>query len=350
MIARALPRANYAGGVSGQVHLLATALSQRGHDVTVYALNKPPDGAAYRYQQISMPEILRRCPGATLYLFPWWVSHLRLKQYDLIHSHGDDHFLRSSAPVIRTFYGHSRGEARHSTRLRHRLYHLSMTVPEYLSERRATTLVAISASTRRELSRPATVIPCGYDPAVFFAAGPKSPSPSILFVGDLRTRKRAELLLNAFVNTVRLSIPAAELWMVTTAPVSGTGIRWFGRLPTPSLAVLYRQAWVFCLPSRYEGFGVPYIEAMACGTPVVATPNGGAEEILEGGRWGRLVGEKDLGRALVELLTSADVRQTTVERGLERAKGYEIAIIAEQYEKVYTEAIAMSAGNIVRRA
>jgi glycosyltransferase involved in cell wall biosynthesis len=223
-----------------------------------------------------------------------------------------------------------------------------MAVPERISERRATVLVAISDTTRRYLKRPARIIPCGYDPNVFFPAGTKSVSPSILFVGDLGTRKRAELLLDTFANLVRPAVPTAELWMVTTKPVSGSGVRWFGRVSTHVLADLYRRAWVFCLPSRYEGFGVPYIEAMACGTPVVATPNGGAEEVLEGGRWGRLVQEQELGQALVELLTSKDIRQIMAERGIERVKGFDIALIAEQYEEIYTRAIARSSRESLR--
>lgn len=335
MVARALPRADYAGGVSGQVHLLATTLVQRRHDVTVYALNGPPGRSFYGYRQVTLPGCSARHQWMALYLFPWFVARLRLDGFDIVHTHGDDHFLRSPVPVIRTFYGHSRGEARHSTRLRHRLYHLSMTLPEYVSERWATAIVAISASTRREITRPCTVIPCGYDPTVFFPARPKSPSPSILFVGDLHTRKRAELLLDAFARTVKPSIPEAELWMVISAPVSGSGVRWFGRLSAPALADLYRKAWVFCLPSRYEGFGVPYIEAMACGTPVVATPNGGAEEVLDGGRYGLLVKDCELGDALLGLLKDEGTRLALAAAGMLRAKAYEIGRIAEQYETLY---------------
>ena len=55
----------------------------------------------------------------------------------------------------------------------------------------------------------------------------------------------------------------------------GAGITVLGRLDDEELAREYRAAWVFCLPSSYEGFGIPYAEAMASGTPVVATPNPG---------------------------------------------------------------------------
>ncbi len=350
MVARHLPRPDYSGGVSGQVHLLASALVRRGHDVAVYALNGPPDGAPYEFRLIPLGQAVTRNARDALYLFPWRVSQFSFEEYDIVHTHGDDHFLRTRRPVVRTFYGSSRAEAENSTKLRHWLYHLSMVVPERISERRATTIVAISEITRRYLKRPPRVIPCGYDPNVFFPAGTKSASSSILFVGDLASRKRAELLLDTFADLVRPAVPAAELWMVTTTPVSGSGVRWYGRVPIPVLADLYRQAWIFCLPSRYEGFGVPYIEAMACGTPVVATPNGGAEEVLEGGRWGRLVQGRDLGQALIELLMSKDIRQTMAERGLERVKGYDIALIAEQYETVYTQAITVGSREALHRS
>lgn len=49
------------------------------------------------------------------------------------------------------------------------------------------------------------------------------------------------------------------------------GVRVLGKVSLERLTEFYRRAWLFCLPSSYEGFGVPYIEAMASGTAVVAT-------------------------------------------------------------------------------
>ena len=337
MIARTLPRDDYAGGVSGQVHALAVALTRRGHDVTVYALTPPPAAAPYQWHRVRSDGMTGGRLGV-LYLFPLWVARHGFDGYDLVHAHGDDHFLRTRRPVIRTFYGSSRAEARHSTRLRHRLYHLSMSIVERVSERRATEVVVISAATGRYLSRASTHIPCGYDPATF-SPGRKSGPPSILFVGDLGTRKRAELLLDVFARVVKPAVPDAELWMVTSERLEAPGVRWLGRLSTADLVDRYRRASVFCLPSRYEGFGVPYVEAMACGTPVVATPNGGAEEILEGGHHGRLVDPGALGEALVELLSSDERRQQFAERGLLRAKDYDIGLIAQRYERIYRDAL-----------
>lgn len=62
------------------------------------------------------------------------------------------------------------------------------------------------------------------------------------------------------------------------------------------------------MPSSYEGFGVPYIEAMACGTPVVATVNDGANEVLSGGAFGKLCQDMDLGNVLLDMLKSSEAR------------------------------------------
>src|SRR5713226_6254198 len=136
MVGRALPRSDYAGGVSGQMHLLATALVRRGHQVTVYALNPPSVDGGYNYCPITIPNVLRTRPRAGLYLVPWWVSRIALDDCDVVHAHGDDQFLRTNRPVVRTFYGAACAEARYSTKLRHRLYHWSMVPFERVSERR----------------------------------------------------------------------------------------------------------------------------------------------------------------------------------------------------------------------
>jgi phosphatidyl-myo-inositol alpha-mannosyltransferase len=338
MIGRALPQAKYAGGVSGQMHLLAGALARGGHKVTVYALNPPHEPAGYDYRPIPAPPSLLAHPRAALYLAPWWVSRISLDEFDVLHTHGDDHFLRTRRPVVRTFYGAARAEARYSTNMRQRLYHLSMVPFERISERKATLVVHISRSGQKYFTRRAIIIPCGYDSTVFFPAGAKSTCPSILFVGDLGTRKRGDLLLQVFAQVVRSAIPTAQLWMVASGASTAPGVRSFGRVPTHALADLYRQAWIFCLPSRYEGFGVPYLEAMASGTPVVATPNGGAEEVLDSGHSGHIVQDRQLGDALVGLLTNRAPREVLAAAGLARANQYRIARIAEQYQLVYERA------------
>jgi glycosyltransferase involved in cell wall biosynthesis len=339
MLARMLPRHRYAGGVSGQVHLLATELQRRGHAVTVFAQSPKPVGSPYDSRMVG--DGSDSAAGWSSHLYPWLASKLNFDEFDLVHSHGDDHLLRTPRPVVRTFYGTARAEQRAARTLRHRAYHFSMTIPEWISQRRAVARVAISHAAAADLAPPVSVIPCGYDPAVFGPGDDKSDVPSVLFVGDLGTRKRAELLLKAFDETVLPSLPGAELWMVSSSEVSAKNVRWLGRLTTPELVRAYQRAWVFCLPSSYEGFGVPYIEALACGTPVVATANGGAEEALGTDLGGVIVPADAVGSTLVALLSDHARRDTLAAIGVARVQGFSIGRIADQYIDVYRQALTV---------
>ena len=123
--------------------------------------------------------------------------------------------------------------------------------------------------------------------------------------------------------------------MVCQDAPSGNGVEVLGRLSVEELADRYRRAWIFCLPSSYEGFGVPYIEAMASGTPVVATPNLGACEVLADGKFGLIVEPEELGRAIVSLLQDAPRLARMREIGLQRARDFSWDTILQQYESLY---------------
>jgi glycosyltransferase involved in cell wall biosynthesis len=96
---------------------------------------------------------------------------------------------------------------------------------------------------------------------------------------------------------------------------------------------------VYASPSIYEGFGLPYAEALACGTPIVATSNPGSREVLDGGRFGVLAGDVEFGPRMCRLLADAGERDRLARAGLTRASVYDIARAAEQYEQVMTELI-----------
>ena len=110
-------------------------------------------------------------------------------------------------------------------------------------------------------------------------------------------------------------------------------------LPNEELAGLYGSAWVFCLPSSYEGFGIPYAEAMAAGCPVLATRNPGAVEVTENGRFGVLAEPEELGGVIVRLLSDGDERARLSRAGLERARRYDLGTVCDAYEALYTRLI-----------
>jgi len=85
-----------------------------------------------------------------------------------------------------------------------------------------------------------------------------------------------------------------------------------GRITTEALVHLYRRAALVVVPSRYEGFGLPAVEAMACGTPVVATSAGALPEVMRVGKGGLLVPRDDpdaLAKAIATLLAQPEMRQ-----------------------------------------
>ena len=83
-------------------------------------------------------------------------------------------------------------------------------------------------------------------------------------------------------------------------------VRFVGALPRETLIEAYRMADLFVMPSTGEGFGIAFLEAMACGTPALGLDAGGARDALCDGALGQAVTEKDLAAALARMLSTAD--------------------------------------------
>jgi glycosyltransferase involved in cell wall biosynthesis len=127
--------------------------------------------------------------------------------------------------------------------------------------------------------------------------------PVILFVGRDAARKGCDVLVSA-LRLVRERIPAARLRILGTRDVSQEpGIDVLGPVERSMVEDAYRSAAVFCLPSRYEPYGLALVEAMAYGVPCIGTKIGGIPEIVVDGETGRLV-EPDDPRALAQALVS----------------------------------------------
>jgi glycosyltransferase involved in cell wall biosynthesis len=218
---------------------------------------------------------------------------------------------------------------------------VALGLTEVLASAAADQTVVVSPGTRKWLPWVRGVVPNGVDTMRFHpGVGARSPRPTVLFVGTWEGRKRGAALADAFLSDVRPRMPDAVLRMVTQdAPADiGPGVDVLGRLDDEALADAYRQAWVFCLPSDYEGFGIPYAEALASGTPVVATPNVGARYVLDEGRAGAIVDLPELGRTLVDLLADGDRRERMRAAGLARAEDFTLASVAGAYEALYRRA------------
>lgn len=330
------------GGVGHFTHGLAQALVARGHEVTVFSQDPAPADARYSVTRVPVRDG-RLAPLA----FPWALRQCDFSGFDVIHAQGDEQWLshRGPAPVIRTMHGTALAEAWfngvRAASPKRLLLHLYFYAMEVLADLRADRVVAVSAGTGRYYPRMHAVIPNGIDVARYAAASAhatKSVAPSILFIGELDSRKRGRWLADLFTRAVRPRVPGAELWLVSPDVAVGDGVVACGTPDDDALASLLARAWVMCLPSAYEGFGRPYAEAMASGTVAASTRNPGANDVLDAGRAGVLTGDAELGDALVAILGDAAARARFIAVGRERAQTYAWPRVAEAYERIYEDA------------
>lgn len=208
--------------------------------------------------------------------------------------------------------------------------------------RRATRILVPSRSTAedvvRELRIPAdrrgdvVVTPEAANPVFRPDPDVRPAGPVVLFVGRRDPYKNLPALVRAFARVLR-EVPAARLVVVGPPDARypeaeaaarevrlGDAVEWRGYVDGPGLVRAYREAAVFALPSRYEGFGLPVIEAMACGTPVVCGNGSSLPEVA--GDAAALVPPDDEGEiaaAVVRVLTDPAHAAALRERGLHRA-------------------------------
>ncbi len=340
LIQRFLPGTSR-GGVGYFTDGLARVLTGRGHRVTVFSQDPAPVDAPYEVTRVPVADG-RLAPLR----FPWALRRCDFSRFDVIHAQGDDQWLpgRGRPPVVRTMHGTALAEAWFNGILgrspRRLLLHLWFFVGEWIAALRAEALVGVSAHTLRFYPRTGQVIPNGID-LTLLSPDPtsKSSHPTVLFVGEVDSRKRGRLLLSA-MRRVRATLPDAEVWIVGPPVADEPGVRCWGGVDDAQLRTLLRSAWVLCLPSAYEGFGRPYIEAMASGTTVVASPNPGARDVLRDGALGVIAEDGALADQLLRVLQSPDERVRLERAALADVGRYDWSVVAAQYETVYTQVMS----------
>lgn len=318
--------------MSCQAHRLANALIALGEQVTCFSFSEKPADALYehvRLRETAKNRFLAKFEAGFKF------SALKKNMYDVLHFHGDDYLCGGSARRVRTFYGSALYEALYAGTALRALRQGLFYILEWVSCLRRGTGVGISKTTVRALPLVRDVISCGVPLSRYTPGLAKTPSPSILFIGDLDSRKRGRLLVDVFSSVIHAAAHDATLSVVGPQECGGPGIVFKGRLDEKELIEEYRRAWVYCCPSSYEGFGVPLCEAMACGTAIIACDSAGVREIVSHNYNGLLCTSENLGAALHRLLSDTMLRARLVANGRAFVKRYDIDGIARQYLTLY---------------
>ncbi|NTU80748.1 MAG: glycosyltransferase family 4 protein [Chloroflexales bacterium] len=235
-----------------------------------------------------------------------------------------------------------------------------------LSARRATRILAVSEHTKREvvgiLGVPAervVVTPNAArahfrppEPAALaaFRAAKGLPERFVFYVGTLEPRKNLTTLLEAYAEVARrhdvpLLVGGGKGWLYDAVfkRLEELGlrerVRFVGYIEEDELPLWYAAATVFVFPSIYEGFGMPPLEAMACGTPVVTSNSSSLPEVV--GEAGLMVSPYDpaaFAEAIDRVLGDADLRHELRARGLARARSFDWRVTAERTLAAYEAA------------
>lgn len=191
---------------------------------------------------------------------------------------------------------------------------------------RADRVVAVSRFTADRVAerfgRDVDVVPLACRPAMI--AGPELDPPTlpfdlppvfVLHVGTIEPRKNLPVLANA---CARVGVPLVLAGALWTAPPGGGDVHYLGHVDDPTLLALYRSATIVAVASRYEGFCLPAVEAMANGAAVVATPVGALTDLVPAA--GLAVADVDaIAARLAAFLGDDDARAQHAAAGRRRA-------------------------------
>ena len=284
---------------------------------------------------------------------PLWISYqIRSRRPAAYFSPGFNPPLSCPVPTVITLHDLTHVQMPFLATPVRRLYYQALLRP---SVRRSYRVLTVSEFSRRAILewsglKEESVVNVGNGVSHQFRPDGPRYQPSlryILYVGCAKPHKNLHRLLDAFklmssddVHLLLTGHATEQLAARLRDEPIGKRIRFLGVVPERLLPYLYRGAALVVLPSLMEGFGLPAIEAMACGTPVVASRAGSLPEVV--GDAGVLVDPLDtvsISRGMEWVLENSLLRATLRTAGLQRARSFSWKAVAAKVEAVLREAI-----------
>lgn len=368
------------GGAETYAYELANGLGGQGHRVDVYTQwIDDSDETVDVHENVTVHRITKArkklVTFETLYFSYKARRTIDFDQYDIVHGTlmpastvAVTAFNDIDAQVVLTSHGTSLGETKAVTLetpadyLLKFFFHPMNVVMDYIAGRDADEVIAISGHAYNQLTtyygldeHNVEMIPHGVDTEWFHPREKLHPDVNsekmtLLYVGRLGARKGLDMLLRSLSC---LENPDIELL------IAGTGrheerlrrlsnelriadqVRFLGYVPNDELPELYSSADIFILPSRYEGFGLVLLEAMACGTPVIGTDAGGIPTAIADGRTGIVVERdaQDLSSAIELLVSDQTRRDRMAETAYNRANKTSWNAIISDVKRVYDQIV-----------
>ena len=359
-------------GISWYIFNLLKNLAQISVDDFIYSafLNDP--AASRQLSRINLH--FSRLPTQRPIIRIFWeqfVQPLALQRagVDMLHAMAFVAPLAAPCPFVVTVYDLSFLRFPDAFRPFNRWYLRQFTAN---TVKRAQAVITISKSTRQDVINflgvpPARVhtIYCGVD-AEFkplppqqiadFKASNQLPDDFVLFLGTLEPRKNIDGLISAYAqwrradpNALPLVIAGGKGWYtrhifkkVKTLNLTDS-IRFPGYVPQEALPLWYNSATAFVYPSHFEGFGLPVLEAMACGTPVITSTAASLPEVAGTEGAAKLINPQDsdaLASAIANVCGNRELRAEMSRAGIQRAAQFSWRTTAQQTAAIYRNIVS----------
>lgn len=377
------------GGVVRAVFDLCAAVADRGHDVTLLTTDAVGVPDRWRKGEQRLPRLVEidrsQLPGRRLTRRGLEQARACLRQADIAHLHAPwvtanqqlaRRLRQADVPYVVTVHGMLDDWSMHQKSIKKRLF-LALGARRFLQSAArvhftADAEMAESLPRIPNVSSRAVVVPCFVDLSAFEepVTWPRdsrdtsralSDVPRILLLGRLHPVKGVDVLIEAS-GILRERGRRFQLWIAGPTEAGyrttleravaerglGDCVRFLGMVHGEQKVSVYQAAHVFALPTRHENFGLALIEALACGTPVVATEGVGIwRELKEAGALIVPRTAAAFAAAIARILDEPEQGRERGERGREFVTRWlGTTRVLEQYERLYWDAVGASAAQL----